>query len=330
MVYGPEFNINKPSPLSNNPSKNVGSVGLFFLVALLAHTGRGLSPPLARYFQVVVGIPLFVFIVIPGVPLVVGHLFYTLPKSGLRVWGNRILLGTSSLLVLRVISNIAASRFTKAIYVQLFALMVPFFVVILSQIFLKEKPPRHTWTAIVLSSLGAFFMLSSDISSDGVTLDLTSLDKVGIGFAIAQAIVASGHFVLLRHAKQAGIPSHEILTSQSVMVALVAVPISIATGEDWSILFTMSGWQWAAMVFFAFVPVLLANWLQITAIAHIGANAFSSALPWRLLTVLIVGWFLLGEKLESGWQVLGAIIVFFTITGYFYLRQREERSLRVA
>ena len=325
---GPEFNINQRPTSTSDLSNTTANFGLFFLIALLAHTGRGMSPPLARYFQVVVGLPLFVFVIIPGVPLLLGHIFYTLPKSGFAIWRNRILFATSSLLVLRVISNISASRFTKAIYVQLFALMIPFFVVILSQIFLKEKPPKYTWTAIILSSIGAFLMLSSDIGTDGIAFGLSRLDKIGIGFAIAQAIIASGHFVMLRRAKQAGIANHEILTSQSVMVALVAMPISLATREDWSILFTMSSWQWAALVFFAFVPVLAANWFQITAIANIGANAFSSALPWRLLTVLIVGWFLLGERLESVWQVLGAIIVFLTITGYFYLRQRDEKLTR--
>ena len=301
---------------------NANNLQLFFIVALLAHTGRGISPALARYFQVVLGLPLMAFVVMGSLPAVVGYLVYTLPRSGWKVWRHRILWLTGSILIVRVISNVAAARFTKAIYVQLFALMTPFLVVVFGRIFLKEAPPRYTWTAILFSFTGALLMLSSDISSAGINLNLSSSDQIGIAFAIIQAVTSAIYFLLLRQARKEAIESHEIVTTQSTLVMLFALPVSFLRGEDWSTFLQLTAWQWVLLLFFMLFTVLIANFLQVVSIARIGAHAFSSALPWRLLSVMVLSWFLLGERLESIWQALGALIVFIAITGYFY-SQRE-------
>jgi hypothetical protein len=43
---------------------------------------------------------------------------------------------------------------------------------------------------------------------------------------------------------------------------------------------------------------------------------------WRLVVALALGAALLGERLTSAWQVLGAVVVVVTVT--LYMRQRME------
>ena len=281
-----------------------------------------ISPAFARYFQVVSGLPLMAFVFAGGIPGLIGFFIYTLPRSGWRVWRQPLLWGMGMVLVVRVVSNIAAARFTQAIYVQLFALMTPFLVVIFSQIVLKEKAPKYTWSALFLSMVGAVLMLSSEITEAGITFNVQGSDGLGIAFAITQATVSAIYFLLLRYAKQQGVPDHEIVTCQTVIVNTFALGASLALGEDWSPYLELSTLDWVLLIFFMLVTVFIANWLQVRAIAVIGPHIFSSALPWRLLSVMVLGWFLLGERIESIWQLLGTILVFITITGYFWLQSR--------
>lgn len=308
----------------NTNMSKTRTLPLFFLIALLAHTGRGFSPALSRYFQVIVGIPLMAFIFIGGVPAVIGYFTYTLPRRGRSTWRLPIIWILGVIVTARVFTNVAAARFTRAIFVQLIALMIPFVVVILSRIFLREQVPRYTLTAILLSSLGAFFILSADFTTVGAASGLTSDDQLGIFLAVLMAIISGFYFVALRHAKEQSVSTHELVTTQSLFVLSTSLPISLWRGEDWSIFLQMSGAQWALLLFFMFFTVLGAGWLQVVAVANIGANAFSSALAWRLLATIALSWFLIGERLETAWQVVGVVIVFATITGYFWLQRTKS------
>ena len=75
---------------------------------------------------------------------------------------------------------------------------------------------------------------------------------------------------------------------------------------------------------FAFGVLLGANLAQIRSIQQLGAPLVSSMMASRLISALVVGGLLLGEHLSSGWQLLGAGLVFATLT--WYLRQRNTSS----
>ena len=69
-----------------------------------------------------------------------------------------------------------------------------------------------------------------------------------------------------------------------------------------------------------------ANLGQIGALRHLGAPLVSSLLGWRLVSALIIAGVLLGERLTSLWQVMGALIVLVTITWYLW----QQRYRRIA
>ena len=53
----------------------------------------------------------------------------------------------------------------------------------------------------------------------------------------------------------------------------------------------------------------------------------SSIMAWRLVSALILGNIVLGERLQTVWQVVGAIIVLVTITWYLSRQAKAPRSL---
>ena len=89
-------------------------------------------------------------------------------------------------------------------------------------------------------------------------------------------------------------------------------------GEDWTQYTRIGATDWAIMLAFSFVVFLGANLGQIQAIRQLGAPFVSSLLASRLISALIFGGLLLGEQLQSMWQVLGAGIVAVTITWYLW------------
>lgn len=78
--------------------------------------------------------------------------------------------------------------------------------------------------------------------------------------------------------------------------------------------------DWLVFAAFSLGVLLGANLGQINALRYLGAPLVSSMLASRLVSALIVGALLLGERLTSLWQLLGAGVVLVTIT--WYLRQQ--------
>jgi drug/metabolite transporter (DMT)-like permease len=54
----------------------------------------------------------------------------------------------------------------------------------------------------------------------------------------------------------------------------------------------------------------------------LGAPLVSSVMAWRLIATLALAAILLGERLDSWWQALGAVVVLITITGYLWRQAR--------
>ncbi|MGB9633070.1 MAG: EamA family transporter, partial [Chloroflexaceae bacterium] len=98
--------------------------------------------------------------------------------------------------------------------------------------------------------------------------------------------------------------------------------ISLLLGEDPGRFAAIGASDWA--VFGAFVGFVLlgANVGQIAALRRLGAPRVSSTMAWRLIATLALAALLLGERLTSPWQILGAGIVLVTITIYLS-RQRQ-------
>jgi drug/metabolite transporter (DMT)-like permease len=78
--------------------------------------------------------------------------------------------------------------------------------------------------------------------------------------------------------------------------------------------------DWLVFGFICFGILLGANLGQIRSIQQLGAPLVSSMMAIRLVSALVFAALLLNERLTSGWQVLGAVVVVATIT-WFLRRQ---------
>ena len=297
---------------------------MWLVAALLAHTGWGLAPVFSRYLQVVAGLPSMSILAVLSLPLFCAFFIFTLPKYGTKFLRSRTLWIIAGLHTLRVGSNMMAAKFTEATFIQLIGLTTPFMVVVLSWVILRENAPRYTKRAIALTFIGAILVLSADVGTGGLRFDLSRSDYIGMSFAVAVTIFLSLYMIMIRKGAKANLPPMQMLIFQGGFMIIPTLIASLLLGEDWGTWLTISPQAALIVAMFALVVTILSNTLNINAIARIGAPAVSSLMPWRLIVTLATAWIVLGERLDSVWQVLGAAIVFLTVTWYLWMRRTAK------
>jgi drug/metabolite transporter (DMT)-like permease len=285
--------------------------------ALGAHMAWGLYPVLARYLQTVSNLPTFSILLFGNVVVLVTIGRFLWKRTDIRILRLPIVWVFLAIVIVRATTNIASTRFTLAIYVQLITQATPFIVILMSTVFFRERVPRFTVPAVVLSVIGAVMMIGTDFGG-GVANDPTRQDWLGVGLAAASVVALATYMVMVRRSVKHAISGEALLLVQLVGIIIVSGGMSVGLGEGWKRYLEMGGMDWAVLLFFTFAVFLGANLGQIQAIRHIGAPFVSSLLASRLVSALIFGALLLGENLESVWQVVGAGIVLVTITWYLW------------
>lgn len=294
--------------------------------ALLAQTGWGIYPVLGRYMQTVSGLPGLSILVVGGMPMVTVMLLYVLPRYGRQIIRARILWMLALVVVIRSVTNILAMRYTLAVYVQLITLMTPFIVVALSLLLLHEKPPPYTGRAVTFSFVGAFLMMASGISASGIHFDLSTGDWIGIALAFTSSVALAGYMLVIRGTTKTDLPGPIVWIFQMTMIAAFSLLLSLLMGEDWSQWAYIGASDWLVVMAYILLVAIGANGLQIAALRHLGAPFVSSLMAWRLVSALIFAGLLLGERLTSPVQFLGALIVLLTITWYLWKQQHVENK----
>jgi drug/metabolite transporter (DMT)-like permease len=280
---------------------------------------------LARYLQTVSHLPSMSL-------LTLGYLFVlpvlvvvVLPRLDRSVLRLRLLWLFAAIVVLRGITNLLAARYTLAIYVQLVTLMTPFVVALLSRTLLREPIPPYTGRAVTLSSVGALLMMSGNVGRAGVQLALTPTDWIGIALASISTFSLAVYMIIVRRTVLDDVPGQAILFVQVVTLLGISALLSFLLGENWSHWRAIGPTDWLVFGAFSLGVLLGANMSQIKALQHLSAPLVSSLLAWRLVSALFVAALLLGERLTSPWQGLGAVMVLVTITWYLR-RQRGEQE----
>lgn len=285
--------------------------------ALGAHMAWGLYPVLARYLQTVSNLPTFSILLFGNLLVLVILGWFLWQRTDTRILRMPVVWVFLAIVVIRAITNIASTRFTLAIYVQLITQATPFIVILLSTVLFREKLPRFTLPAVVLSVIGAVMMIGTDFGG-GAANDPTRQDWLGVGLAAMSVVALATYMVMVRRSVKHAISGEALLLIQLVAIIIVSGGMSLGLGEDWNRYLEMRLSDWGVFLFFTFAVFLGANLGQIQAIRHIGAPFVSSLLASRLVSALVFGALLLGENLESVWQVAGAGIVLVTITWYLW------------
>ncbi len=291
-------------------------------IALLAHTGWGAYPVLARYLQTVSDLPSMALLGLGNLIALAFYLPFVWRHVDKRILRSPLIWGFALVVVLRAITNLLAARFTLAIYIQPITLMTPLFVALLSAGLFREPLPPLTWSAIILSLAGALLMMSGDIGAAGVTFALTPSDWIGIALATASALCLAIYMILVPRTVKHAVPGEAVLLMQLVTLTITSTGVSLLIGEEWTRFATLTLADWMAFAAFVFGVLLGANLGQIVSLRRLGAPLVSSVMAWRLIATLVLAALLLGERLDSWWQALGAVIVLTTITGYLWRQGR--------
>lgn len=295
----------------------------WWLFALAAHSAWGAYPVLARYLQTVSDLPSMALLALGNLIALglIGPLI--IPRFGLSVFRSRALWLFALVVVLRSISNLLAARYTLAIYVQLITLMTPFIVVLLSATLFRATIPPATGWAISLSLLGALLMMSSDIGQTGIGLVLTASDWLGIAMALISSVCLAFYMLLVPRTMQDAVPGEAVFVVQLVTLSSSSALLSLALGEDWSRWTQIGMTDWLVFALFILGVLVGANLGQIWSLRQLGAPLVSSLMAWRLISTLLMAALLLGERLTSLWQGLGALIVLVTVTWYLWQQHRR-------
>lgn len=306
---------------AKNPDRTMqGNAALPWLgAALIAHTLWGIYPVFARYLQTVSGLPSLAMLAVAYLPLLLGFLFYGLPRDWRLVRGSRQLWAFAFIVVIRSITNVMAARFTLAIFVQMITLLTPFIVVAISLLFLHQQPPKGTIPAMSISFVGSAMMLFGDTGA-GFAQGLTTSDWIGISLAFLSALFLAVYMIAVGRSVSLPISGLRLLLFQSAAIALTSLVLSVTTGEDWGHFTTLGSTDWLVLAAFGILILGGANGLQITTIRKVGAAAVSSIMGWRLLITLLAGVAVLHEGLSSPLQYLGMAITLAAVTWFLWKR----------
>jgi drug/metabolite transporter (DMT)-like permease len=319
LMAAPHSPSLSPPPAAARPGTSVPWAWIG--IALLAHTGWGAYPVMARYLQTISGLPSMSILSFGNLLALLVYAPFVIRRVDPQVFRQPILWLFAVVVTLRAITNLTSARFTLSVYVQLITQLAPLIVALLSAGLLKEKLPPFTWPAIGLSLLGGLMMMTADTA--GIALSLSASDLLGISLAVASVIFLSIYMILVPRATNARVTAEVVLLIQLISLTVVTGTLSLLIGEDWS-RYQALGWiDWT--VFFSFVVFVLlgANLGQVTSLRRLGAPLVSSTMAWRLVAALLLGGLLLGEWLRTPLQLIGAVIVLVTIT-YYVSRQRKK------
>lgn len=300
---------------------------LLLTVVVQAAIGAGMVP--VRFLQTQVGLPGFALISLSDMIAFSIMSWQVIRRIEKRFWRSKTLWILVSIVVVRTIMQTFALRFTKAYIVQLINLLAPFVVVLLNKIFNKTPLPKNTLVAISFSLLGGGLMVLGSRIVNPAELVMSATDWVGVALAFLGTFGIAAYMIIVKRSNTDGLPFEVVYISQIGTMAVLMAILSLGFGEDWT---PFAAMDWRAVIAFLSIAIGMEIGCKIGNIAvlrKLGAPLVSSMLALRLVAALLLGWFILGERLESGLQWIGAIIVVITITWYLGSQIRMEQNIEL-
>lgn len=279
-----------------------------------------------RYLQSIAGLPSLALIAASDIVAFSIMSWQVLPKIPRKFWRSKTLWLMVCVVLIRTVLQTFALRFTKAYIVQLINLLAPFLVVILNQFFIRAPLPRFTIFAITFTIIGGILMVLGGLVNEPMQTLLSSDDLIGILFAVLGTLGIAAYMILVKRSRKIGLPFRIVYISQILSMTVVMSVLSIAVGEDWTLFLTI---DWRAILAFLSIAIGVEIGCKLGNIAvlrKLGAPLVSSMLALRLVAALFLGWFVLGERLDSGLQWIGALIVVSTITWYLANQFKSENG----
>jgi drug/metabolite transporter (DMT)-like permease len=300
---------------------------MWIFMGILSQGAWGGYPVLARYLQNVHHIGAMSLAAMTNTLATLVVLVFLPRKINLSTVSRRDLLAFSLIFVARGMTNLYAARFTYATTVQLISLLTPFIVAFMSKTLYREPLPRHTLAAVSLSLVGSAAMIlgSGPGAPAGALLGNTAGEHaLGIGLAIVSSVMLAFYMLSIKDIGRKGTNAETLAFIQFAGFGLCMGAGSIVTGESWKPWLGLPARGIIAYLGFAFGVLLFGTIVQNNALRRLGAPAYATLQASRLLSTIALSWIILGEGIESLWQVAGALTVMATITWFTFSQKRER------
>eukprot|EP01062_Namystynia_karyoxenos_P078254 TRINITY_DN8033_c0_g1_i1.p1 TRINITY_DN8033_c0_g1~~TRINITY_DN8033_c0_g1_i1.p1 ORF type:complete len:740 (+),score=203.42 TRINITY_DN8033_c0_g1_i1:109-2220(+) len=294
-------------------------------VTVCMHALWGSYPALSRYLQADVGMPFLVMLssAYSVICLCVG-------PSALSEDNRKYLLkpGTwifASFTAVQGATNMLASHFAPAYMVQMVFLGTPFLIALVSAVWIKEPVTPLTLGAMVLC-LGGAGLITAPALMGGSSFDANCLTGLLVAFVSAVALAFS-----LAAARGFSAPSTVLTFSFAIIgVAASAPAVLLGAGPGYSVLVSMPLNAWAAWFGMAFGVCVVGMMLLLACTKALSANVVGSMLALRLVAALGFGYiFPPHDAPTSIIQYVGIFVVIGCVSGYLYLKNREEETKKV-
>lgn len=300
------------------------SIWIFF--ALISHTAWGAYPVLVRYLQKSMGISTMSLSATANSLALLLLLLFVGKRIHLCSIKFIDLLSYSVVIISRNTVNLYAAQLTYATNVQLFSLLAPFIVALISALFYKEALPRHIGKALMISLGGSLLIILGGPKDLSTSLSVkNSQNLLGIGLSVLGGILMAFLLLEIRRIGKRTVSSETLAFYQFATLALFMTSGSIALGENWQPWLTLPFSGIIAFLVFVLVVLLLGTMLQNNAIKNLGAPVYSIIQAIRLIATIGFSWVLLGEGVETPLQWIGVISVIMTITGYMISQSKVKK-----
>lgn len=228
--------------------------------------------------------------------------------------------------IARSVTNILSIELTRATWVQLINILTPFPVAFLGAWFFDQPVPHYTYRALALSTAGAALMLVPDWSV--LSAGFTSRDVLGLATAVFSTIALAAYFHLVRRSRIRQATDGLIVLQQSMALMVAYAVLTLLTNEQWEAWYSLSAAGWVAALWVIGVVMIVGNLLQVVAVGGVSPARVTNFMALRLISAFVLAWTVLGERLVTPAQWLGAALVVITVTLYLWLQSAEDRNKR--
>jgi drug/metabolite transporter (DMT)-like permease len=263
-------------------------------------------------------------------------------------------------IVARYGTTFYSAGYTNAVYVQLIALLSPFMISVILSRFLGDslegrmnKLTPKTFSALAFTVIGSILIILGGVRTtpkhneawydilfnfemDWGTLgsDLTRRDDIGMSLALVSTFFISVYMIMLRLCKtntsckaSAWLTDGEnffLYQNAATLFTFLGPSLMI---EDWSHWTNLTISDWILFLLFSVLVMLVATLASIMAIQKLGPSTVGSTTSVRMISAIVFSGFMLGERLQSAWQVIGSAIVLISVSLFLYWQKIQQQQI---
>jgi drug/metabolite transporter (DMT)-like permease len=216
------------------------------------------------------------------------------------------------------------NRLTKRTFSALLFTVIGSILIILGGVRTTPRDQDEPWYSII-------FNFEMDMGSLG--RDLTRRDFIGMMLALASTFFISVYMIMLRLCKtntsckaSAWLTEGENFFLYQNAATLFTFIVPSLMLEDWSHWLSLTLFDWFLFIMFSVLIMLVATLASIVSIQKLGPSTVGSTTSVRMISAIIFSGFMLGESLQSAYQVIGSLIVLVSVSLFLYWQNKQQQQ----